>query len=74
MLDLESQPQVTSLSTQFMHERGGTPQLDKYQIKCGEPAGHNHAPCYQLSECKFLVKSKIELAGCKIGACMYVCK
>ena len=32
MLYLESPPQVTSLSTKFMHERGGVPQLDKYQI------------------------------------------
>ena len=31
MLYLESPPQVTSLSTKFMHERGGVPQLDKYR-------------------------------------------
>ena len=31
MLYLESSPQVTSLSTKFMHERGGVPQLDKYR-------------------------------------------
>ena len=31
MLYLESPSQVTSLSTKFMHERGGVPQLDKYQ-------------------------------------------
>ena len=30
MLYLESPPQITSLSTKFMHERGGVPQLDKY--------------------------------------------
>ena len=30
MLNLESPPQITSLSTKFMHERGGVPQLDKY--------------------------------------------
>ena len=30
MLYLESPPQVTSLSTKFVHERGGVPQLDKY--------------------------------------------
>ena len=28
---LESPPQITPLSTKFMHERGGIPQLDKYQ-------------------------------------------
>ena len=27
---LESPPQITSLSTKCMHERGGVPQLDKY--------------------------------------------
>ena len=27
---LESPPQITLLSTKFMHERGGVPQLDKY--------------------------------------------
>ena len=28
---LESAPQITSLSTKSMHERGGVLQLDKYQ-------------------------------------------
>ena len=27
---MELPPQITSLSTKFMHERGGVPQLDKY--------------------------------------------
>ena len=36
MLYLESPPQVTSLSTKFMHERDGVPQLDKYQFLPGK--------------------------------------
>ena len=48
---LELPPQVTSLSTKFMHERGGVPQLDKYPfnpIPLNSPAGFSGAIAKRL--------------------------
>ena len=33
----ESPPQITLLSTKFMHEGGGVLQLDKYRVNCPCP-------------------------------------
>ena len=52
MLYLESPPQVTSLTTKFMHERGGVPQLDKYR-------SFFVSRCSCLESCPFFVTTSL---------------
>ena len=57
MLFLESPPQITSLSTKFMHEGGGVLQLDKYQsIHSGIHTSDNSKQLSNISSVSILKK------------------